>query len=76
MSSSRCCSPSPRAWHAPLRLSAGAICHHPIGATRSLDYAGKHRALVRDTAPYAMGGVDFGTAALVVDDTPVIVLAK
>ena len=52
------------------------MCHHSTGATRSWDHAGKHRALVRDTAPHVMGSGDPSTAALVVDDTPVIVLAK
>jgi len=38
------------------------------------DQDGNYRALVRDTAPYAMGGGDPATEALVMDDTPVIVL--
>ena len=38
------------------------------------DHDGNYRALLRDSAPYAMGGGDPATVALVMDETPVIVL--
>ena len=40
------------------------------------DHDGNYRTLARDTAPFAMGGGDPATEALVMDDTPVIVLPE